>query len=73
MDGLYEHEKKRTYFVTMIQVGIYIPLLIGLFILYPWLAGKYKVNYSKKNEDTDDDDDDDGENESKELLSVNSK
>ena len=50
---MYEHEQKRTYSVMLIQVVIYVPLLIGLIILYPWLVGKYKIKYSQQNEDID--------------------
>ena len=36
MDALYEHERKRTFLTMLVQVGIiYLPLLIGLLLLYP--------------------------------------
>ena len=53
--ALYEHELKRTYPVMLFQVGIYLPLLVGLIILYPWLAGKYKISYSEDTEDNGED------------------
>lgn len=37
----------------LIQVGIYIPLLVGLVLLYPWLAGKYKFKFGEKDDSSD--------------------
>ena len=51
MDALYEHVQKRTYLVMLIQVGLFLPLLIGLLLLYPWLAGSRKIDYSQENQD----------------------
>ena len=51
MDVVYEGAQKRTYLVMLIQVGLYLPLLIGLLLLYPWLAGSHKIDYSPENED----------------------
>ena len=51
MDVLYEHVQKRTYLVMLIQVGVFLPLLIGLFLLYPWLAGSRKIDYSQENQE----------------------
>ena len=48
---MYEHVQKRTYLVMLIQVGVFLPLLIGLFLLYPWLAGSRKVDYSQENQE----------------------
>jgi hypothetical protein len=48
VDYVYEHEGKRNYLSMMIQVGIFVPLLCGLLLLYPWLAGRYKVIYSEQ-------------------------
>jgi hypothetical protein len=48
LDYVYEHEGKRNYLSMMIQVGIFVPLLCGLLLLYPWLAGRYKVIYSEQ-------------------------
>ena len=31
------------------SVGVFLPLLIGLFLLYPWLAGSRKIDYSQEN------------------------
>ena len=47
VDVVYERAQKRTYLVMLIQVGIYLPLLIGLLLLYPWLAGSHKIGYSQ--------------------------
>ena len=49
VDVVYEHVQKRTYLVMLIQVGVFLPLLIGLFLLYPWLAGSRKIDYSQEN------------------------
>ena len=51
MDVVYERAQKRTYLVMLIQVGIYLPLLIGLLPLYPWLAGSHKIDYSRGKEE----------------------
>ena len=53
MDGVYESQHKRTYLSMLIQVGIYLPLLVGLLLLYPWLAGSRKITYSQENEETE--------------------
>ena len=49
VDVVYEHVQKRTYLVMLIQVGLFLPLLIGLLLLYPWLAGSRKIDYSQEN------------------------
>ena len=49
MDVVYEHAQKRTYLVMLIQVGLFLPLLIGLLLLYPWLVGSRKIDYSQEN------------------------
>ena len=51
VDVVYEHVKKRTYLVMLIQVGLFLPLLIGLLLLYPWLAGSRRIDYSQENQD----------------------
>ena len=51
VDVVYEHVQKRTYLVMLIQVGVLLPLLIGLFLLYPWLAGSRKIDYSQDNQE----------------------
>ena len=51
VDMLYESQQKRTYLAMLVQVGIYLPLLVGLLLLYPWLAGSRKIKYSQENED----------------------
>ena len=43
VDFMYELEGKRTYLPMLIQVAIYTPLLVGLILLYPWLAGRHQV------------------------------
>ena len=53
VDAMYEIEGKRTYLAMLIQVGIYLPLLVGLFLLYPWLAGNRKIKYSQQNDETE--------------------
>ena len=40
---MYEHAQKRTYLTMLIQVGVYVPLLVGLVLLYQWLAESRKV------------------------------
>ena len=66
MDVVYERAQKRTYLVMLIQVGIYLPLLIGLFLLYPWLAGSHKIDYSQGNEEEE-------ENETTGLIQTDSE
>ena len=43
VDVTYELEGKRTFLLMLIQVAIYTPLLVGLILLYPWLAGSRRV------------------------------
>ena len=33
------------------DVGLFLPLLTGLFLLYPCLAGSRKIDYSQENQD----------------------
>ena len=42
----YERAKKRTYLPLLSVVGLYLPLLVGLFLLYPWISGRYKSKSS---------------------------
>lgn len=42
----YERAKKRTYLPLLTVVGIYLPLLAGLLLLYPWISGRYKSKSS---------------------------
>ena len=51
VDDMYEGQQKRTYMTMLIQVGLYLPLLVGLLLLYPWLAGSLKIQYSLENEE----------------------
>ena len=51
VDMLYESQQKRTYLAMLVQIGIYLPLLVGLLLFYPWLAGSRKIRYSQENED----------------------
>ena len=46
VDAVYESQQKRTYLSMLIQVGIFLPLLVGLLLLYPWLAGSHKIQYT---------------------------
>ena len=55
VDKVYEGQQKKTYLSMLIQVGIFLPLLVGLLLLYPWLAGSHK--YSQENEDTEQEED----------------
>ena len=57
VDDTYESQHKRTYLSMLIQVGIFLPLLVGLLLLYPWLAGSHKIQYSQTNEDTQEEED----------------
>ena len=57
MDAVYEGAQKRTYLSMLIQVGIFLPLLVGMLLLYPWLAGSHKIQYSQTNEDTQEEED----------------
>ena len=43
--------------MMLIQVCIYTPLLIALLALYPWLGGKYKIQYYQENKDKADEED----------------
>ena len=51
---MYEGVQKRTYLSMLIQVGIFLLLLVGLLLLYPWLAGSHKIQYSQEKEEEED-------------------
>ena len=51
VDAVYENVQKRTYLSMLIEVGIFLPLLVGLLLLYPWLAGSHKIQYTPDIED----------------------
>ena len=53
VDYAYEDAQKRTYLPMLIQVGIYLPLLVGFFLLYPWLGGSRKITFSQKTDDAE--------------------
>ena len=37
--------------MSMYRSGLFLPLLIGLLLLYPWLAGSRRIDYSQENQD----------------------
>ena len=43
MDITYEKAKKRTYLPMLTLVALFLPLLCGLLLLYPWLGGRHKT------------------------------
>ena len=53
VDYAYEDAQKRTYLPMLIQVGIYLPLLVGFFLLYPWLGGSRKITFSQQTDDAE--------------------
>jgi hypothetical protein len=44
MNSLYEEAEKRTYLLMLTLVGIFLPLLIGLLLLYPWVMETITLN-----------------------------
>ena len=42
--SLYEVAEKRTYLLMLTLVGIFLPLLIGLLLLYPWVMETITLN-----------------------------
>ncbi|CAI8004572.1 hypothetical protein GBAR_LOCUS3960 [Geodia barretti] len=44
MTSLYEVAEKRTYLLMLTLVGIFLPLLIGLLLLYPWVMETITLN-----------------------------
>ena len=64
VDALYEYEQKTTFLPMLVQVGIYLPLLIGLLLLYPCFERlKKSLNTHKVKDD----------NENKLLIPSNSQ
>ena len=61
--GAYEKVKKRTFLPMLILVGLFLPLLLGLILLYPWIGDRSKKKEPKEKQD---------EEEENELLPVNS-
>lgn len=66
MDGAYELVKKRTFLPMLLLVGLFLPLLIGLFLLYPWIKNKKEEKEPPKKQEEEED------NEETELIPVNS-
>ena len=56
VDYAYERDQKTTHLSMLIQVGFMVPLLGGLLLLYPCLAGKYKVNYFEQIKEAEEED-----------------
>ena len=67
VDYVYERMMKRTYLSMLIQVGLFLPLLVGLLLLYPWLAGSRRVDYSHKDRDREEEEEEE-EDERAELM-----
>ena len=69
VDDVYERTMKRTYLSMLTQVGLFLPLLVGLLLLYPWLAGSRKIDYSHKDRDREEEEEE--EDERAELMQKN--
>ena len=54
--------------MMLIQVGMFLPLLIGLLLLYPWLAGSRKIDYSQDRQGKEEEEE---ENEITGLMQTN--
>ena len=64
VDAAYELVKKRTFLPMLLLVGLFVPLLIGLFILYPWIKTKKEEKEPPKKQEE--------HNEETELIPVHS-
>lgn len=65
VDGAYELVKKRTFLPMLLLVGLFLPLLIGLFLLYPWIKNEKEEKEPPKKQEEEED-------EETELIPVNS-
>ena len=54
VDMTYEKAKKRTYLPMLTLVALFLPLLCGLLLLYPWLGGKHKTKQQPQDRKEDD-------------------
>jgi len=63
VDAAYERAQKRTFLPMLILVGLFLPLLLGLILLYPWIGDRKKKKEPKEKQD---------EEEENELLPVHS-
>ena len=62
VDAAYERVQKRTFLPMLVLVGLFLPLLIGLLLIYPWIGDRSKKKESLEKEGED--------NEETELISV---
>ena len=55
VDITYEKAKKRTYLPMLTLVALFLPLLCGLLLLYPWLGGRHKTKELQPQDKKEDD------------------
>ena len=67
VDNAYEHVQKRTFFPMLIMVLLFLPLLIGIILLYPWTKSKREKRKSPTERQEEGEDD-----EKTELIPVKS-
>ena len=53
VDRMYEKAKKRTYLPMLTLVALFLPLLCGLLLLYPWLGGRHKTMQQQHRKEAD--------------------
>ena len=53
VDSLYEKAEKRTYLLMLTVVGMLLPLLVGLLLLYPWIQERIKEKLQDQENDSE--------------------
>lgn len=57
VDAAYERVQKRTFLPMLILVGLFVPLLVGLLLLYPWIHDRSKKRDPLEKEEEDNEED----------------
>ena len=55
VDEEYERAGKRTYLLMLTLVGLFLPLLVGLLLLYPWIQERVKTRQQDQFQDREED------------------
>lgn len=51
VDALYEKAEKRTYLLMLVLVGVFLPLLMGILLLYPCIQKRVRQNQQLREKD----------------------
>ena len=54
MDALYEKAGKRTYLLMLALVSLFLPLLVGILLLYPCIRERVEQNQKQLEEEGED-------------------